>query len=389
MRRLLAGSLAAALGGAPAQAADWRLEPSVRQEVGYDDNIKLDEEGGEGGLVSRTNAALGVAAETPRLDLRLDTRLDYLAYALTDEDASWSVQLAGVAGYAVSPRTRVGLRGSFRRDTSIIDVLDSTGGRERTDDPRFTYAATPFFSHRLSYLDTLSGSASWVHRDVTEDEVNPDYTTVSGNLGWQRVVTARTSLGGNLYASRYESRERESLTLSPRLSVDYRYGEAVDLDLSLGPALYRTETEDRGSETNLSYTADGTLTARLTPTTTLAVTASHYLEPSGSSGELSQTGRVSASLRQRLAPRLSGTVAALAQRQTSVGEESTSQIAAGEDSDDRDFVQLSAGLSYELTERIDLGVNYRLRHERNSDTGNATSNAVFVSLSIALPEARW
>ena len=45
------------------------------------------------------------------------------------------------------------------------------------------------------------------------------------------------------------------------------------------------------------------------------------------------------------------------------------------------------GLSYALTERLDLGVRYRWRHEREDD-GNATSNAAFVTLAYRFPEYR-
>jgi opacity protein-like surface antigen len=51
------------------------------------------------------------------------------------------------------------------------------------------------------------------------------------------------------------------------------------------------------------------------------------------------------------------------------------------------YVQAGAGLAYALTERLDLGLRYRWRHE-SGDDGDATSNAVFVTLAYRFPEQR-
>jgi len=83
-------------------------------------------------------------------------------------------------------------------------------------------------------------------------------------------------------------------------------------------------------------------------------------------------------LNRRLSPLLAADASLLAQRQVQVQSDTGG---------DRDFFQASAGLSYTLTERVDLGLSYRWRHERQ-DEGNATSNAAFVSVDYRFPEYR-
>ena len=114
--------------------------------------------------------------------------------------------------------------------------------RQRTDDPRYTFGLTPFASHELTPLDTLSANSSWRQREDTRDD-GIDFTTLSGQVGWLRTVTRRLRLGGNLYANHYNSDLQESDLISPRFSAAYSGSEVLDFDLSLGPSLSRTETK--------------------------------------------------------------------------------------------------------------------------------------------------
>jgi opacity protein-like surface antigen len=385
-RRLirLAG-LAAAMALAPGagMAAEWYAAPRVSQDLGYDDNVRLDSEDAEGAVTSISRVGGTLGARTPTLDLRLDAELVYTAYPGGGPAATDAEYVSGGFTRQASPRTSYGLTGSFVRDTSIDDVLDDTGERQRNDDPRYTFGLTPFLSHELTPLDTGSLSASWRRREDTGDD-GVDYTTLSSQVGWLRTVSRRLRLGGNLYGNYYDSDRQESWLVSPRVSAGYSGNEVLDLDLSLGPSLSRTETSrddagvSEGSETQLGFTADGTASLRLGPVTSAALTLSHYLEPAGDTGDASETSRAAFSLRHRLAPRLSADANLLAQRQRRVQSDT---------GDDRDFFEAGAGLAYALTERLDLGLLYRWRHE-SGDDGDATSNAVFVTLAYRFAELR-
>jgi opacity protein-like surface antigen len=372
---------AAAFSPGAGDAAQWYAAPRVSQDLGYDDNVRLDSDDAEGALTSVSRLGVTLGGRTPALDLRLDARLDYSAYfggGPANNDAEYLS--AGVTRQA-TPRTSYGLNGSFVRDTSIDDVLDDTGQRQRTDDPRYTFAVTPFATHELTPLDTLNAASSWRQREDTR-EGGTDFSTLSGQVGWLRKLTRRLRLGGNLYGSYYDSDRQESWLFSPRVSAAYSGSEVLDFDLSIGPSLSRTQTKrdnagfSDGSDTQLGVTADGTASLQLGPVTRAALTLSHYLEPSGDTGDVSQTTRAALTLSHRLSPRLSADADLLVQRQARV------QSGTG---DDRDFFQAGAGLSYALTERFDLGLRYRLRHEREDD-GNATSNAAFVTLAYRFPE---
>ena len=305
---------AAVLAPTAGLAAEWYVAPRVSQDLGYDDNVRLDSDDAEGAVtsVSRVGATLG--GRSPVLDLRLDAQLNYTAYlGGGPPDTDSETVSAGITRQA-SPRTSYGLTGSFVRDTSIDDVLDDTGERQRTDDPRYTFGLTPFLSHELTPLDAGSLSASWRRREDTGDD-GTDFTTLSSQAGWLRTVSRRLQLGGNLYGNWYDSDRQESWLLSPRASAVYSGSEVLDFDLSLGPSVSRTETSRdnagvaAGSETQLGVTADGTASLRLGPVTSAALTLSHYLEPSGDTGDVSQTTRAALSLRHRLSQRLSADAA--------------------------------------------------------------------------------
>ena len=376
--------LAALLAAAPATAAQWYAAPRVAQSLGYDDNVRLDSDGGEAAMTSTSSLGLTLGGRSPRLDLRLDARLDYNAYAGGDQEDTHVETLALAASRRLTARTRLGLNAGFVRDTSIDDTLDDTGRERRTSDPRYTLSATPFLGHQLTPLDSLDAALSWRWRDDTGPG-DDDFTTLSGNLGWQRTVTRRTRLGANLYLSHFRSDEQRSSTASPRAFVGFRETERVDLDLSLGPSLSPTETREdnagtgEGARTDLGVTVDGNLRYRLTPVTSLTLTASHYIEPAGSDGDVSQTTRLSTGLGHRLSRRLSLNASLLAQRQ---------QRVVSDAGDNRDYLQASAGLAWVLTPQLDLGLSYRLRHEHSDEDGTATSNAVFVTLAFRFQERR-
>ena len=361
--------------------AEQYLRSSIGQDLGYDDNIGLDSADQEGGLTARTSIGATLGTRSPRLDLSLTGRFGYTANVRTDRSDTHDEALALDAAHLAGPRTRLGLRGGVRRDTSQEDVLEDTGERRRTNDPRYTFTFTPFAVHQLTRRDNLNVSASWRRREDTS-ETGEDFTTLSGNLGWRRSMTRRTTFGLELYGNHIESTDQQSVLASPRLYLGYRYEERIDLSLSLGPSIFRTETDlatgGNVSETDYGLTVDGTLSARLAPTTTARVALSHYLEPAGTTGNVRETSRINLQLRQSLTRRLSFDAGGLAQRQSSV---------VAEGGVDRDFFQASTGFSYALTQQLDVGVRYRLRHEREDD--DATSNAVFMSLSYRLPEYRW
>jgi opacity protein-like surface antigen len=384
--------LALAAGGAG--AAEWTVEPRIAQELGYDDNIALDTERDDsGGFVSSTRAGVRLGGRSPVLDLRLDAALTYNDYRQADQGSS-DAEEARAEAIRHGQRTDAGLILGFRRDSEIIDFLDDTGERQRTNNPRYTYWATPYVTHKATPRDRLDAALSWRRRDGGDDgdrvlgtDSGVDFTTWSGNAGWRRSATRRTTLGLDLYGSYYDSSRQESVIGSPRLFVGYRYAERVDLSLAAGPGVARTETDEPGgrrSDTQLTYTLDGIATLRLGPVTTLVANASHYLEPSSDDGEVRRTGRLNVALSHRLAPRLRLDAAGLGQQQSGV---------SGAGGDDRTFVQASAGLAYELTQRLDATLRYRVRYEHFSGGDgqggdDATSNAVLVGLSYDFPALR-
>jgi hypothetical protein len=330
-------------------AAQWYVAPRVSQDLGYDDNIELDSRDQESAVTSVTGLGLAMGGRTPTLDLRLDARLSYTAYLGGGPGNSDAETVSAGVTRQATARTSYGLSGSFVRDTSIDDVLDDTGGRRRTNDPRYTFGFTPFLSHEMSPLDTLSATSSWRRREDTSDD-GTDFTTLSGQLGWLRTVSRRLRLGGNLYANHYDSDRQESDLISPRLSAAYSGSEVLDFDLSIGPSVSRTDTRrdnqgvSAGSEMQLGVTADGTASLQVGPVTRASLTLSHYLEPSGDTGDVSETSRIATSLSHRLSPRLSADAGLLAQRQARVQSDT---------GDDRDFFQATAGLSYALTQQLD------------------------------------
>ena len=117
----------------------------------------------------------------------------------------------------------------------------------------------------------------------------------------------------------------------------------------------------------------------LTRFTEVRVGLSRGLDQSGEDGSAVEQTRVDASVSQQLTGRLRLQIEGLAQRRSGLADNS------GDDTVD---VEIGPQLRHKVTERTELGLGYRWRHTARDDGGNASSNAVFIRLTYAIPPYR-
>jgi hypothetical protein len=376
----------ASLQALPSAAAEWSASGQVYQQLGYNDNIRLSTDDESSSAVSITAGSLNLRGETPILQLGLDGEADIYHYFEEDDLNTNNQYLRGFVTRQ-HPRGEYGIEGSFRRDSDIVSFLDSGGDRTLDDERRHTFNIAPSFTYLLSPLSQVQGTAGYTRRTYPDSDTRIDYSLWNGNAGWNRLVTRRTSLGANLYTSYFDSSRQEATFLSPQGFVGYKYAERLDLQFSAGPSIIWTDTQrstatglEDESDTSLGYAVDSRAIYDATETTELQVAFSRLLEPSGDSGEATESTRLRGTMIQRLTPYLRFQLDGVAQRKTAVGDDTGF--------DDRDDLELQPRLRWSLTEEVELSINYRLRYRQFDEGDDATSNAFFVRLSYDFPEYR-
>jgi hypothetical protein len=367
---------------APAWPAEYSIGGRVSAQVGYNDNVDLsvDDEQGSGSGILAGEANFRV--RTPATELGIDAAADVLRYTDASDQDTDNQRLRAFAQRS-TPRSTYGLEASYRRDSESVDQFDASGNELDTN-RRETFRLAPSFSHRLTPRDSLVASASYQRRDNSaEDQVDSDLW--GGTLGLRRLATRRTTLGGQVNVSYFESDDQESWQVGPQAFVGYRLEDRIDLTLSVGPSWIRTDETVQSplgqrSETTDEFglTVDGRVDWRATATTDVSVALLRGLDQGGAGGEATERTRLSASVDHRLTRRLRLSVDGAAQRRSDLGD----------DGGDTDDFELGPRLRYALTERTELSIGYRWRYRDTESDGDAMSNAVFFRVAYAIPIVR-
>jgi len=431
---------------APAAPAEWYARSRLSLQTGYDSNIRLQPDDEKSAFVVTPSPQLLLGARTRNLDLKLDTRADFVRY-LGESDLNSNNQYVEGTGTWTGQRSAFTLGGSFIRDTSTDDDTDESGQRNLGSERRVTGSIDPSFSYRLTPRQTLILSGSYERRiypdaqgasqgvlegtafvgggtvvasnGAIEDALTgqsgnrQNYDQLTGQMFWQYALTPRTVVGGGP-SILYLSQPRQKLTqgslqalvqhtLTPRLKIDARGGPSIVVtDSKLqesssvlaiqtinGAPVLGTETtffEESDSSTTLGYVADVGLTWLVTPRTDLALRFARSVAPSGSEGEAVNRDEASLRLDHDVTRTVGLFVLAAWLNQGNV----SSKAGNNEGSDgDRTTIRFEPGVRWSLTPELDLSLRYRLRYREFDSTGDdATSNAVFLRLDLKLPDLR-
>lgn len=374
----------------PAEAAQYTTGLRVWQQLGYSDNIELQARDARSSPVSTTTAEASLGVRSPRTELDLDLAWDYARYFEADEFDS-SNQLLQARVLRLGRRSTLGLDGSVRRDTTLVDPARSRREARRQNERQLTFDLSPSFTHFLSRRSQLQLAGNWRHRLYPSgdgpESGTVDYTLWSGSVGLDRILHRRLTMGAYIYASYFDSARQRSTWVGPRLRLEHKLTERRSVTIEGGPSWSSATTQRRhgrgrlddedSSETGFQLEAQ--VEQVLTPTTRVELSAFHGLEPSDEDGEVVTTSRLTARLRQELTRRLRLELTGLIQRQSETLDSGTQ---------DSDYGEIEPGLFWTLGERTELSLRYRYRHEVTEDEDAASSHAVLVRIDYRFPEMR-
>ena len=382
LRLLLALGLSAGLHGA-AVAAEVHADARLRQQLEYDTNIDLSEDGRDG-FGSRSAVGLTVGTRTPAARLELDGEFRPVRFPGNSDLDSNDAELNAL-GVWNWRRTALDLRAGVLKDTTR-DLLDTdTGTATAENEQRLTIDGEASLQHRftrthtgglnLLYQKRLFPSLS--SRQAEELDLE-EFSYYGVGASWQYALRRTLDLQGVLGTSYYDSNQQESRTVQARLGANYAPTPALRIDGALGPAVVDTDAKGpRGSSgTTVGALWNLDLTYRPSGDATLLVGLFQELNPQSRDGELDVRTGIQGEVDYAITRRTSFRLPALVQRQEPIeGDGAT-----------RHFASVQPTLGVELVRRLRLETSYRFRWQNFSDGGgDATSHAVFVGLTYDLP----
>ena len=234
---------AAAMAAAPAgHAADWMFNPTIELGVMSDSNLRLNE-GDERADVAGafTSGRFELRATTPLAQFSIVPRIEathFPADADRDEDyvdggigmlwlRRWRTGLSRFQADFDDSSTVTGNRADASPDDSELGNPDAPGdsGSLTSSNRMQTLNLRETLQFDLSPRDALELSAAFLDRKFDEQVINEDvsFTALSGHVGWNRQLRARTSVGLRGRVMRFDPDLIPLVTTHVGIEGEWRY----------------------------------------------------------------------------------------------------------------------------------------------------------------------
>ncbi|WP_347987144.1 hypothetical protein [Methylomonas sp. AM2-LC] len=236
-----------------AQAADWKVDGSLSQMFGYDDNFRL----------AKNPQGSFEFFLTPQVNFKRNDDdwniagsgsygVRQYTYSLYDnEPQNYSIN----TDYKTA-RTIWGLNADYNKVlTNSIASTDT--GNFLTSSTRITEALNPTFTYLLNANDSIKLSANYLASTYTGGSGLVNNTTQSGTLDWKRVWTDRLTqnLTGSYSRSDFTSNfQRITETYSANVGLLYKMTQHWDINSVIGE---RFTQQSSVANSNSSSTSSG------------------------------------------------------------------------------------------------------------------------------------
>lgn len=384
MRLAYALALGASLLWSGATWADrWQLQPNVRLQTNFSDNVRFVREDKESGFFADLDANLRATRSTEASDTGIYLGLGGSRYP-SDSDLDNERGYAGLdLGYRLE-RQRFGLATRFDSLPTLYSETATTG-LTQINYQQNSWSITPSWAYNLTERSAISlaGSFQDVRYDIPSDVPLSDYQVWSVKLGGGYRLTERLDLNAILDYGHYEASRVTNTydNVGIVIGMEYRQSERSSLSAQIG--LRRTEQtfggfddrdltdESSGYVYALSYYRDFEAGGGL------RLQARRELSPSGSAQILDTTALL-LDVSRPLSARWGLGIGADAYRNR--------QPNGRQSLDDRTYASIAPRLSYSLSEQWVLSAGYRFRwEEREELAGDITANGAFLALNWARP----
>ncbi len=377
MAVMLVCALLAKTGIGTVRAEDTRVEATLAERVGFDDNIGWTRDNSVSDLSSQTALGLNFSGSDEVIELDLKSR--FLFTQFLDESGLDSNDqfIIGDAAYRTA-RSRTALTAEYIRDTSRTGQEDDTGQFLLDNIRQQEINIRPSWSFQATRLDRFTVAARY--RQFDYERQLTDNERLAGSLSWARGLSEVSEITFAIEADQIDfdtvddrrvrvlgAEVNWTAELSPRLRLTLG-GGPYWADLSADPS----GMEPAADDDSIGALANAGLSFKLDSETMLEASYRRFVASSGS-GNAVIRDRVDASLEQNWSARVGWGVALRFQHQ---------EAALGSGPADRDFFRVSPSVVWRLTEDWALRGAYRFRWQSvDGRDGDSVSNAAFVTLT--------
>ncbi|MFO1152664.1 MAG: transporter [Rhodospirillales bacterium] len=376
------------------RAAEWYLESELDQLLSYEDNIGLEDSGGEqvSGFSSTSSIGLTAGARTPVDDLSLTSLFNFTVFP-TQSDLDSNDQYFTLKASHRGERWRAGLTGQYFRDTTRTSDVEDTGSFILANKRREFYSIGPDFSYRLLPTHEVSLSAYYNYNHYDTKEI-PDSASMGVQAGWAHDLTERSQIFTNAYGSKINSNDTEEGNDNSRyytllIGVKHKFSENLQASLAAGPSFSETdivETQEDGARHSESgfhtgYSFNAGLTYALEELIALEGDVFRALVASSSNGSLNEDTGVRVAASYQFHPDLFLDVPLTYVHRDTVGGQ---QLGGNEDTESRDYAAIEPTVRWRIAPDWEFRLGYGLQWEA-TDEGNGFGNSVFALLSYRLP----
>jgi hypothetical protein len=350
----------------PALAADWSLKFGASESVTVDDNLDLDDEPRDAGLILSNSYDLNLLATGKTSKLGFAPRVNIQKTFFSEEPDEWSYFPSGSLFLSKwTDLTVFDLVASYSRsEASSNELVDDIFTEDEGD--QLNYSVTGTITHKLNERNTLlwSNDANMVDYTLPSDDLVPSFTATSTGT-WRHNVTqlVSTSLTGSAqYYDPDSNTVDERMVYRATAGINARLTKRFSVSAAAGAVFLDPFEDNLTADVIFNVGGDYKLKA-----TSYTFSAARDLAPS-QDGTLEDTYSARLGVNHQFNDALT------------LGLSTSYVLQNDEDEGKSTAFTVSPSLSYQLSRDWTSSLSYRFIHT-DDQTEIAYSNAVTLSLS--------
>lgn len=363
-----------------AKAAEWKMNAAVKQNISFDDNVRMREDA-TGSFIYQIIPTANFSYKTETSAIEANINYGIQRY-LSIKELNRNSQRYNLKGYYSTERSywelNLSLTTAPARNTAQQDSGNFSSNAEKS-----TRSIAPVFSYNLTELDTLTLSPSYSTTSYSTDNFSDnDNTKITLALKHQWTIRYTNSL--SIFYSKFDSvksgddltRKTNSDSYGINLASTYLWSENLQISSTWG--IRMTGSENTIGNNTLKTEGIGFLSNSIIKYTGenywLTFNLNRSLVPS-SRGQLNEQNRVGLKLNYDMSYYLSTNIQGLYQTSESASSNS-------DETRVRKNLSLKSSLNWKIAKDWTFSASYRYRQQdRSTENSKANSNSFMLSIN--------
>jgi hypothetical protein len=360
---------ASCLGASAALADGFVLTAKPGGQFEIDDNPLLQQKGAKTLIGWTSKPQLNLSGKTPDFALDVSTEVDDGRFNLNGFDST-DLHNNTTAKYT-GEKYYLSLKTSFDYDTTRTSEL-ATSGTNIAGVRHTGFALFPEFGYSLSPVEqlVLSGSYAASYYDDTQRFTN--YESFGLTPRYQYTFTLRDTATVGLQASHFDTLTgptSKSDSVGPFVGWNHRFSDRFTTNVDVGYHITHNQSSVDGNGWDNDYFYDFSVTYGETGDPDIVSFAvSRSLQPQSTAQQITATA-INLKETHHFTPRFALILAAAYKNKEYTVTENNKQ---------KDYLEGSAALQYNLTQELVVGSSYRYRHQTTTGGGGSAESQTFL-----------